>query len=151
MMSRTPRELDTREHKERPKRSFVPSSVLPTPHERPGVKHRWVRVSALGEADIKNVSGRFREGWVPVKRDDYPELEVVESDKDSRFPDGVEIGGLLLCSNSEDTVDSRREYYAERARTQMESVDNTYLRENDPRMPMLKPERRTRTTFGSSE
>jgi hypothetical protein len=27
-------------------------------------------------------------------------------------------------------------------------VDRSYLRENDPRMPLLNPERSTRTTFG---
>jgi hypothetical protein len=30
----------------------------------------------------------------------------------------------------------------------MEAVDNNYLKENDPRMPMLQPDRKTRTTFG---
>jgi len=31
---------------------------------------------------------------------------------------------------------------------QMEAVDRNYFREQDPRMPMLKPERRSRITFG---
>jgi hypothetical protein len=34
------------------------------------------------------------------------------------------------------------------AKDQMDSVDNTYLSENDPRMPMSKPERTTRVKFG---
>jgi hypothetical protein len=35
------------------------------------------------------------------------------------------------------------------AQRQMESVDNNYMRENDPRMPVLRPERSTKVTFGS--
>ena len=34
------------------------------------------------------------------------------------------------------------------AAQQMESVDNSFMRENDPRMPLLKPDRTTRTSFG---
>ena len=45
-------------------------------------------------------------------------------------------------------MEQRDEYYRNIAQTQMEGVDNNYLKENDPRMPLLKPERKTRTTFG---
>jgi hypothetical protein len=71
------------------------------------------------------------------------------SDIDSRFDGNVEVGGLLLCRNSKENVEARNEHYRNLAHRQMESVDNNYLRENDPRMPMLKPERSTKTTFGS--
>jgi hypothetical protein len=43
---------------------------------------------------------------------------------------------------------ARDEYYRQQAQNQMDAVDNNYLKENDPRMPLLKPERKTRTTFG---
>ena len=38
-------------------------------------------------------------------------------------------------------------YYQQQADAQMQSVDNTYMRENDPRMPMFK-ERKSTVTFG---
>ena len=41
-------------------------------------------------------------------------------------------------------------YFQEIANRQMESVDNNYLRENDPRMPLMQPQRSSRTTFGKS-
>lgn len=81
---------------------------------------------------------------------DHPELQL-QSEKSSRFPDGVEVGGLLLCKTSTDIVEARKEYFARMSSRQMESVDNAYLRENDPRMPLSKPERRSTTTFGSGE
>jgi hypothetical protein len=44
-------------------------------------------------------------------------------------------------------VEQRNAYYSQQADAQMQSVDNTYMRENDPRMPMFK-ERSTKVTFG---
>ena len=45
-------------------------------------------------------------------------------------------------------MEQRTAHFQKAADNQMQSVDNNYLRENDPRMPLLKPERSTRTTFG---
>ena len=67
---------------------------------------------------------------------------------DSKFKGNIEIGGLLLCKAPEETAKARQRHYEELASQQMESVDRTYMRENDPRMPVLKPDRTTRTTFG---
>jgi hypothetical protein len=103
----------------------------------------------LGHADNTNVSQKFREGWVPVKAEDHPELEVM-SDIDSRFKGNIEIGGLLLCKAPEAKVRQREEYFERMAASQMESVDNNFLKQNDPRMPVLNPERSTRTSFGRS-
>lgn len=102
----------------------------------------------FGQPDSKNVSARFREHWTPVKASDHPELEIT-SDRDSKFPHNVEIGGLLLCKIANEHVVARKDYYEKRAANQMASVDNQYLRENDPRMPLLKPQRKSRTSFGS--
>jgi len=143
--SRIPRNLETREKETR--KQWRPPSHLPTPLPQEGYQFRWIRVSSFGEGDTKNASARFREGWVPVRAKDHPELEI-ETDKDSKWPDGVEVGGLLLCKISNETVKERNRYYKELSERQIESVDNAYLRTNDPRMPLLKPERRTRTELG---
>jgi|TARA_R110000764_G_scaffold130513_2_gene218396 hypothetical protein len=89
----------------------------------------------------------FREGWEPVKAEDHPEL-MLESDMGSSFKGNVEVGGLLLCKAPEGKMRARSKHFQQVADNQMESVDNNYLRENDPRMPLLDPERSTRTTFG---
>jgi hypothetical protein len=147
MVDRTPRTEETREKTAR-KRTWERPSALPTPEPRDGIMFRWIRTSTLGDTDNRNVSMRFREGYTPVKAADYPELRVI-SDRDSQFPDNIEIGGLLLCSIPAEIVEDRSAQMAEKARQQMESVDRNYLRENDPRMPMLRPERESRTTnFG---
>jgi hypothetical protein len=147
MSTRAPRESQTREKTER-KKSWAPASRVPEPLKSDQYAYRWIRTSSLGQADNTNVSAKFREGWEPVRAEDHPELNVM-SDIDSRFEGNVEVGGLLLCKNDKENTEARKEYYNEMAQRQMESVDNNYMRENDPRMPLLRPERSTKVSFGS--
>jgi hypothetical protein len=64
-----------------------------------------------------------------------------------RFPDSIEIGGLLLCKTPIEFTEQRDAHYRDQANNQMASVDNNFMRENDPRMPLFK-ERSTKVTFG---
>ena len=146
MTDRTSRTSETREESKR-KVSWQRPSMLPTPEPREGIEFRWIRTSTLGNTDNTNVSSRFREGWTPVRKEDHPNLHVV-SDIDSRFQDNIEVGGLLLCQNSTENVQARKEAQLQQAKNQMQAVDNSYLRQSDPRMPVLDPERSTRTSFG---
>lgn len=146
MTNRTSRTSETRNESKR-KVSWQRPSMLPTPEPRNGVEFRWIRTSTLGNTDNTNVSSRFREGWTPVRKEDHPNLHVV-SDIDSRFQDNIEVGGLLLCQNSTENVQARKEAQLEQAHSQMQAVDNSYLKQSDPRMPVLSPERSTRTSFG---
>tara|TARA_R100000789_G_scaffold406_1_gene1789 strand:+ start:350 stop:814 length:465 start_codon:yes stop_codon:yes gene_type:complete len=147
---RTPRREETRETTER-KKSWSPPNVLPDPEPRDGWVFRWIRTSMVGQPDNTNVSSKFREGWEPVKSEDHPELKIL-SDENSRWAQegAIEVGGLLLCKCTSEIVEQRREYYQNAADQQMDGIDNNYLRENDPRMPMMKPERQTRVSFGSN-
>ena len=146
MADRTPRELQTREKTER-KKTWQRPSALPTPEPKDGLHYRWIRTSLLGQNDNPNVSARFREGYVPVKAADHPEMQLLP-DLDSRFPDNIEVGGLMLCAIDKDIVDDREDKLRQAASRQMEAVDNSYLTQSDPRMPVLRPERNTRTSFG---
>jgi len=146
MTNRNSRNTETREESKR-KVSWTRPSLLPTPEPKDGIEYRWIRTSTLGNSDNTNVSSRFREGWTPVRKDDHPNLQVV-SDIDSRFTDNIEVGGLLLCQNTTENVQARREAQLLQAESQMDAVDNSYLRNSDPRMPVLKPERSTRNSFG---
>ena len=143
------RDAESREVETRASDSWLPASVLPNPAPQDGWVFRWIRTSTLGHADNTNVSQKFREGWVPVKAEDHPELEVM-SDIDSRFVGNIEIGGLLLCRIPTEVLKKRENHFQHVADSQMESVDNNFLKQNDPRMPVLNPERSTRTTFGRS-
>lgn len=143
--NRTNRELETRETTAR-KKSWTRPEVLPTPNPEEGYKFHWVRISTRGEADPMNVSGKLREGWEPVKASDHPEIFLagVESD---RFKDNIVVGGLLLCKAPVELVEERNDFYSQQAEAQIRSVDNNFMRENDPRMPLFN-ERKTKVTFG---
>lgn len=144
--TRVPREHTTRVRTQRPE-SWQPASGLPEPEPQAGYAYRWIRVSASEQADAKNVSAKFREGWEPVKIEEQPTMAYLRDDN-SRFKDGIEVGGLLLCKIPTDFMDQRRRYYANSNKAQMESVDNNLMRENDPRMPLFA-ERKSKTTFGT--
>ena len=59
------------------------------------------------------------------------------------------MGGLILAKIPEDTVAEREAYYKDVNAATMESVDSQLMRESNPVMPIEKPQRSSRTTFGS--
>ena len=145
---REPRSLESRENDTRDE-PWEPASLLPDPDPQDGWVFRWVRTSMVGSPDNTNISKKFREGWEPVRAEDHPELQIM-SDHKSEWgaKGGIEVGGLLLCKAPHEQVEKRRDYYKSHAESQMQAVDNNYMRENDPRMPVLAPDRKTHVVFG---
>jgi hypothetical protein len=141
--ARTPRK--TREQAERPK-VWQPASTLPEPDKQPGYVYRWVRVATLGTNDARNISGKFREGWEPVRIEEQPQFRMMV-DPDSRFKDNIEVAGLLLCKAPKELMDQRKDYFAQKNQAQMDSVDNNFMRESDARMPLFR-EKKSTTSFG---
>jgi hypothetical protein len=144
--NRLARELDTRQVMQRPE-AWRPPEVLPSPDPRPGWSHRWVRTSTMGTNDPSNISSKLREGYEPCKADEYPEL-MMHATTEGRFKGNVEVGGLLLCRIPEEFLKQRMDYYSNQNKAQMDSVDNNFLRDSDPRMPLFS-EKKTKVTFGS--
>lgn len=138
---RTPRNLQTRESSAR-SMEYVPPSTLPDPTPQPGWSFRWIATSVLNQAMPQNVSRKTREGWEPVKAIDHPEL-MLAGDKNGN----VELGGLMLCKMPTELAQSRNKYYQRQNNAQMESVDNHFMRNSDPRMPLFS-EKKSSTTRG---
>ncbi len=143
---RAKREHESREVNARPD-TWTPPSVLPTPDPQDGYVFRWIRTSMRGESDNTNVSRKYREGWEPVRLEDHPELRLIP-DIDTRFDGAAVVGGLMLCKNSAEKMKQRQEYINKVNQEQMDAVDQSFMREQDARMPLLPPERRTRGSFG---
>ena len=142
---RKKRTSETREKEERAK-TWAPPEILPEPDPQDGIVFRWIRTSTLGKEDNRNVSARFREGWEPVRAEDHPELKLM-SDHNSNFDGNIEVGGLLLCKTAKENMDSRSKHYSDKARSQMEGVEKSYLKDDDARMPRFM-ESQSRVTFG---
>ena len=144
---RLSRELDDRAATFQRPEAWRPPELLPMPDERPGWKHRYIRLSTMGTPDASNISSKLREGYEPCRAEDYPEL-MMHATTEGRFKGGIEVGGLLLCRIPEEFLKQRAAYYEKQAQAQVESVDNNFLRENDPRMPLFS-EKKTKVSFGS--
>jgi hypothetical protein len=144
--ARASRDEQTREAESR-EMAWTPPNALPDPHPRPGIVHRWVRTASMGQPDPVNVSQSFREGWTPVLGAEYPELRIL-SDHGTRWPDGIEVGGLLLCSAPADHILRIREHYRKMARNQMKSVNDQLEAEEDPRLRTMFREHLSLVTRG---
>ena len=146
--NRMNRALETREKEARPVAKWAPAELLPHVDEEPGYAMRWIRTSMGGVGDAKNISAKLREGCEPVKASEHPEAQTY-IDPNSRFKDAIEVGGLILCKTPAEFIDQRAAYYRNLAESQMQSVDNSFMRENDARMPLFS-DKRTTVTKGSA-
>ena len=143
--NRITRELETRTTYERPT-AWAQPELLPEPDKQAGFDYRWIRVATLNQADPRNLSAKMREGWEPVRIEEQPQFQLLV-DPSSRYKDNIEIGGLLLCKTPSEFVEQRNKHYADQADNQMVAVDNTLMRQSDPRMPIFN-ERKSTTSFG---
>lgn len=144
--NRLDRSIDTRELVERPKQWQQPE-LLPEPDKQDGYAYRWIRVSTLNNSDPRNLSAKLREGWEPVRIEEQPKLQLL-ADPNSRYKDNIEIGGLLLCKTPLEFVAQRNKHYSDQADAQMKAVENTLMRQNDPRMPLFNEGKVETSRFG---
>ncbi len=147
MAERTTREAKSRANTQR-RKPWAPPSKLDAPDAPIGFKHRWVRTALRGEDDLTNVHSKLREGWEPVRADEYPDMgdryPVIQEGKNAGV---IGVGGLMMCRIPEETVEERTEYYREQTRNQMKAVDENLMREQHPSMP-IHNDRKSRVTFG---
>lgn len=147
---RAGRETTTRAADARP--VWKPLDQYPVPVV-PGLRFRWMRTQVPGQPgvyDTRNMSRRFREGWVVTPASDHPELQM-QSDQHSQFSGGIEVAGQLLCQIDQKVADARNEFYRQQGEQQMSAVDNSLFKANvrgDHGMHILNPKRRTRVALG---
>ena len=144
--TRTPREASTRAKTQR-RKPWAPPSKLEAPDAPEGYKHRWIRSETRGFDDTKNISAKMREGWELVRQDEHPDFEspVVETGK---YEGVFGVGGLMLARIPVEMAEQRNAHYQGVSRNQMEAVDRDWMRENNPAMPKLSPQRKSSVSFG---
>jgi hypothetical protein len=142
---RTPRAAQNRSTEER-RKPWAPPSRLEAPPAPEGYVHRWIRTAIRGEDDKMNVHTRLREGWEPVRAEEYPgyEYPVIDEGKHAGV---IGQGGLMLARIPAETAQERSEYYGNRTREQMTAVDQDMMKEQHPSMPMHQS-RQSRVSFG---
>ena len=145
MADRTSRAATTRDKSER-RKPWAPPSRLEAPKAPPGYVHRWIRVAMRGEEDKINVHAKLREGWEPVRADEYPDYHAPVIDE-GRYEGVIGNGGLMLCRIPEETVHERSAYYGNRTREQMQAVDQDLMKDEHPSMPITR-NRSSRVSFG---
>jgi hypothetical protein len=145
--SRTPRSVEKREQEVRTQ-DWTPPNMLPDPLPKEGYTFKWVRISTQGQDDPMNYSKKLREGWEAVPIEEAPEMEHLVLDPNPRFKGQVEVGGLLLCRMPSSMAQQRNEYYQRQSKDAMDSVDSQLMRESHPTMPINRPERSSRVSFG---
>ena len=144
---RNSRSAESRETQTR-RKPWQPPSSLDAPKAPAGYKYRWIRESMLNQEDRSNMSKRIREGFEPVKASDHPDFEA-PTIEDGRHAGIIGVGGLVLAKIPEETVAEREAHYNNVNEATMEAVDSQLMRESNPLMPIDKPQRSSRTTFGS--
>ena len=144
---RVSRDSQTRAQSTR-RKPWAPPSKLEAPEAPAGYTHRWIRTSLRGEDDKINVSTKIREGWEPVRSDEYPDFEA-PTIEEGKYQGVIGNGGLLLCRIPEETVSERTAYFRDQTRNQMKAVDENLMREQHPSMP-ISSDRQSRVTFGGN-
>ena len=148
-INKTSRNLDTREKKARV-RGWVPPSSLDAPEPPEGFHHRWVRAEYRGNQDEKNVMGRLRSGYEPVKASEYPDRVDLPSIAEGRWKGVIGVGGLILMRCPIEVKEDRDAYFQGKTVDQNDSVANDLHKDEHPAMP-INQDRQSRVTFGGNK
>ena len=136
--------------KEARRKPWAPPSRLDAPPAPEGFEHRWIRAEVNGYEDKKNVYSKLREGYELVRIDEVPDeyQHLLPTVEDGKHAGVISVGGLLLARIPKETLKERADYFRQKARDQLQAVDNEMMRENaHSSMRIQSPERSSRTTF----
>jgi hypothetical protein len=141
------RDQQTREASSREVDStYRPPSMIPDPPKSDEWVYRWIRLATYGEPDSNNAWQRRAEGWDFVAPSELPDMAATLMTPPNHTR--LEVGGLALCRAPRAKMEARARYYRDQTERQMQGIDAQLMKNNDPRMPLLRPERTTRVTTG---
>ena len=108
----------------------------------------WSRLAeVMGIDDNKNLSSRLREGFELVRADSGTQYPTIQEGK---YKGVIGVGGLLLARIPVEIVEERMEYFAQQTQDKETAINNDLLKEQHPSMPISKPDRQSRVTFGGN-
>ena len=85
-------------------------------------------------------------------------IEVADDSSGTQYPTIQEgkykgvigVGGLLLARIPVEIVEERMDYFAQQTQDKETAINNDLLKEEHPSMPISKPDRQSRVTFGGN-
>ena len=107
---------------------WLPPSVLDAPPPREGFRQRWIATRILGEETPAHTMRRFREGWVPRKKDTLPEGFHAPTINHGQYADVIGVEGMILCEMPKSRVEARDRYYRQKSIDQNISVEKDLQR-----------------------
>ena len=150
MSDREQRSSQTREKTSR-RKPWQPPSRLEAPEPPVGYRHRWIRTALRGDEDKMNVHAKLREGWEPVRADEYTAgLYSAYNGNIKSYEGVISVGDLLLARIPAETVDERNAHYRQKTDQQTQAWEDDPLREQHPSMP-INADRQSRVSFGGSK
>lgn len=121
-------------------------SDLDAPAPRPGYVQRWVRCKSGGQEDTDNLEKMLGQGWRPVKRSAAKRVHELTANLNGKFAQYIVKRGLILMELPEKLAAQRSQFYRRKKTLMTQAIDRDLFKLNHPAMPLLKPERATRTT-----
>lgn len=144
------RQVDTRDEIDRDSErstSWRKPNALAAPSERPGMKQRWVRYKQGNAEDTDNLEKMLDQGWRPVKRSGRSQVHELTADTGSKYGQYIVKRGLILMEMTEKAVTERNRHYRDQQKKMNRGIDEDLFKLDNRYMPMLKPERRSRTAL----
>ena len=123
--------------------AYTPATSLEAPPAPRGMVLRWIRFKIGDKEDTKNVSSKFREGWVPYLVSECPEDYTPPETAKTRFGETISVGSLILCVMPRELWKKRQEYFRERQARQFKSAHNKFRESEDPNLPIYQTHKDT--------
>lgn len=146
------RQADSRTEVDRD--SEVPTSwrlptALDAPPPRPGFGNRWVRLKAGNDEDAEHFEAMHDEGWRPVKRARVRRVHELTAITHGKYAGYYVKRGMILMEMPETLLTQRDRYFKKQQKDMNRGVDRNLFKINHRVMPLMQPERSTRTTFSA--
>ena len=149
MTDRTTPRSDTTRAKTTRRKPWAPPSRLDAPKPKDGFKHRWIRTHLRGDDDQMNVHSRLREGYEPVRADEYPDQDFPQM-TEGRYAGIIGVGGLLLARIPEEIAAQIEAYYNKKTQEKDEAINNDLMKERQAGMK-FRNESSSSVTFGGTK
>lgn len=143
------RQIDQRDEIDRDSElptSWRRPSQLDAPAPRPGYVQRWVRYRTGNQEDADNLDKMLDQGWRPVKRSAASRVHELTADLRGKYGQYIVKRGLILMEMPEKLAAERNKHYRNKLRQMTQAIDRDLFKLHHPHMPLLKPERFSRTT-----